>query len=131
MPVPRFGSLLLALLVAAIAGCLAPSVSAQKSDPARAAYDAQVRTLISKRWDETSARYENVLEPGNVRILFTIAPDGSARDLRVTANPPGASNLARLTREMVQGLKFPAVPPAVLKSTGGKGVPTEFTFTVL
>jgi len=51
--------------------------------------------------------------------------------LRVAALPPSAGNLARITREMVQAMRFPNVPASIVTDSNGKGMPVEFTFTVL
>ncbi len=139
MKSPLFLRVLTLTLVLGVAPGLACSVRAEspaKGKPAakadaRAAYDAQVRAIISKRWDEVSNRNENILESGTARINFLIAPDGSPRDLRVVALPASGGTLARLTREMVQAMRFPNVPASIVKDSNGKGMPVEFTFTVL
>ena len=44
----------------------------------------------------------------------------------------GESQLTpRITREMVQAMRFPNVPASIVKDSNGKGMPVEFTFTVL
>lgn len=101
---------------------------ASAADP-RTAYDLSVRQQVGKRWDDVSARYENTLEPGTAVIRFVIAPDGKPTQVR-TSSAQGAPNLVRITREMIEAMKFPPLPPAVAKSAP-KGVPVEISLTVL
>lgn len=113
-----FRTLLLFLLVGVAAA----------ADP-RADYDLRVRQQVGKRWDDVSSKYENVLEPGTAVIRFVIAPDGKPSQVR-TSSAQGAPNLIRITREMVEAMKFPAFPPDLAKKSG-KGIPIEISVTVL
>lgn len=95
----------------------------------RADYDARVRAQVGKRWDDVSSKYENILEPGTAVMRFLIAPDGKPSSVR-TSSAQGAPNLVRITREMIESMKFPPFPPDLAKKAA-KGIPMEISVTVL
>lgn len=95
----------------------------------RAEYDARVRAMVGKRWEDVSAKYENSLEAGTAVIRFQISPDGKPSLVR-TSSAQGAPNLVRITREMIEAMKFPPFPPDLVKKAA-KGIPMEISVTVL
>ncbi len=124
--IPR---LLLSLALALASLLAVPAASAQGGT--RAAYDTNAKTLVGARWQQTTDRYSYDMEEGTVKVQFLIKPDGSPANVRVT--PVGTKplkNTVRLTKEMIEKMRFPAVPPAILKGTNGKGIPSEMVLTV-
>ena len=123
--------LLLTLALACAALLAAPSAANAQSAGARAAYDANAKALVSQKWQATSDKFERDLEVATVRLQFLIRPDGTPANVRATVqNNVAAPNFARIAKEMIEKMRFPPVPPSILKGTNGKGIPSEMVLTM-
>lgn len=105
----------------------APGVDAAAT--ASGAYKQRIVDLIGERWQAAVNRRIGLLQPGTVRVRFSVDAAGKIQGLRVAAN---SSNpvAGTITLNAISGVRLPPMPAAVAESLPGGRMEIDFFFSI-
>lgn len=87
--------------------------------------------IVSKKveieWQRRCAQHADLIQPGILKIYFTVNEVGKVQNIRMVTSVAGSSTQKSLTFQALQSVRLPAMPAAVRKVQAGD--PVEFVYT--